>query len=156
MLLDHSFLDGSLLTFLIQLCSLFFFFLCFQTLQNYNSLRYDSHITQYPKLFHSRNTRRTFNPTYCWKWQSLVYLQLLSSLHFLSSYCFWIISQIQTYLDWFSKFLFFTTFFHLFAFLSLLFGYSILFPLFFFCSHIVIPRTFPRFLSVPFYIISIL
>ena len=146
MLLDHSCLDGSLLTFLIQLCIKKK--KCFQTLQNYNSLRDDSHITQYLKLFHSRNTCRTFSPTYCRKWQPLIYLQLISFIHFLYSYCFWIISHIQTYLDLFSKFLFFTRLFHLSAFLSLFFVYSILFPLFFFCSHTVIPRTFPCFLSI--------
>ena len=113
----------------------------------------DSHITQYLKLFHSTNTCRTFSPTYCRKWQPLMYLQLLSFIHLLSSYCFWIISQIQTYLDLFSKFLFFIRLFHLSAFLSPFFVYSILFPLFFFCSHTVIPRTFPCFLSIPFYII---
>ena len=110
MLLDHSCLDGSLLTFLIQLC-IKKKKKCFQTLQNYNSLRDDSHITQYLKLFHSRNTCRTFSPTYCRKWQPLIYLQLISFIHFLYSYCFWIISHIQTYLDLFSKFLFFTRLF---------------------------------------------
>ena len=146
MLLDHSCLDGSLLTFLIQLCIKKK--KCFQTLNIYNSLRDDSHITQYLKLFHSRNTCRTFSPTYCRKWQPLIYLQLISFIHFLYSYCFWIISHIQNYLDLFSKFLFFTRHFHLSEFLSLFFVYSILFPFFFFCSHTVIPRTFPCFLSI--------